>query len=324
MKTFVHHDGALGDVLLSVPCLLAIRAFCGPVHLVGRGDVVRFLKDTAIADEAMPSDRALFASLYSSPDARLRDFLSGFAIAFVFSADGHASPSNVISSIIPRTRVIKTIPPRGSSIHAAAHRLLQLEPGVAAAGRELVPSLPLAHDKTAEAVLLKAGCLARNVIGLHPGSGGRAKCWPLEQYFEFVRRIQEDRHVFVVLFTGEAEKGSVQEAVSGFARSRQNVLHAADLDLLSAAALLQRCKLYIGNDSGFSHLAGLLGCPALILFGPTDPTVWKPLGPRVQVISAKGSMTGIGVAEVISQVELHASRSLRRNSVENRGIVRVC
>jgi ADP-heptose:LPS heptosyltransferase len=60
------------------------------------------------------------------------------------------------------------------------------------------------------------------------------------------------------------------------------------LSLPQAAALLQRCRLYVGNDSGVSHLAGRLGVPTAAVFGPTDPAVWRPLGPHVQPVAAAG------------------------------------
>jgi ADP-heptose:LPS heptosyltransferase len=46
---------------------------------------------------------------------------------------------------------------------------------------------------------------------------------------------------------------------------------------------LAGCRAYLGNDSGVSHLAGLCGARSVVIFGPTSPTVWRPLGPRVKV-----------------------------------------
>ena len=54
--------------------------------------------------------------------------------------------------------------------------------------------------------------------------------------------------------------------------------------LCQLADLLEGCDLYVGNDSGISHLAGLCGAPTLAIFGPTDPRLWRPLGPRVRVL----------------------------------------
>jgi ADP-heptose:LPS heptosyltransferase len=53
---------------------------------------------------------------------------------------------------------------------------------------------------------------------------------------------------------------------------------------LEVAEHLRRCKGYLGNDSGITHLAAMLGIPTLVLFGPTDPVLWRPVGPCVRVI----------------------------------------
>jgi ADP-heptose:LPS heptosyltransferase len=55
-------------------------------------------------------------------------------------------------------------------------------------------------------------------------------------------------------------------------------------DLLALAALLARVDVYLGNDSGVSHLAAALGVPTVAIFGPTDPRIWAPRGPRVTVL----------------------------------------
>src|SRR5205085_8201608 len=54
--------------------------------------------------------------------------------------------------------------------------------------------------------------------------------------------------------------------------------------LLEVAHRLQECRGYLGNDSGITHLAAMLGVPTLALFGPSDPLTWRPLGPSVIVI----------------------------------------
>ena len=53
--------------------------------------------------------------------------------------------------------------------------------------------------------------------------------------------------------------------------------------LWDLACWLARASLYIGNDSGITHLAAAVGTPTLALFGPTDPAVWAPRGPNVRV-----------------------------------------
>jgi ADP-heptose:LPS heptosyltransferase len=306
MKTFVYHDGALGDTLLSLPCLKRLKACSGWVHVVGRGDVVRFLRDAGVVDAAASSDQALFASLHSAIDPRLRTFLSGFDRVCVFTAEEYPAAAAAIRAAIPHSRTIRTIPPDGSQMHAAQYRFSQLEPGALLSDGYAVLRVPPEKANAARSLLCKAGhSPGTGLIAVHPGSGGRLKCWPLERYFNLIERLQSVNDAFVILFTGDAEDGEPRKTVCRYARGRKNMLHAADLELMSAASLLSHCGLYIGNDSGFSHLAGILGCTAIVLFGPTDPLQWKPLGPRVEVVSTDsfGPMTQITVDDVIAKTE---------------------
>jgi heptosyltransferase-2 len=55
-------------------------------------------------------------------------------------------------------------------------------------------------------------------------------------------------------------------------------------------AVLKRCQLFLGHDSGLSHLAGAVGVPSVLLFGPTDPAVWAPTNPQVRTVVAPGGM----------------------------------
>jgi hypothetical protein len=57
-----------------------------------------------------------------------------------------------------------------------------------------------------------------------------------------------------------------------------------DLPLSTVAGLLAQAALYVGHDSGLTHLAGALGLPTVAIFGPTEPTRWAPRGKLVSVI----------------------------------------
>ena len=70
------------------------------------------------------------------------------------------------------------------------------------------------------------------------------------------------------------------------------------------ASILSEAELYLGNDSGVSHLAAFVETPSIVLFGPTDPRVWHPLGEWVIVMSSPDrTMRGIGVNDVLSMMK---------------------
>ncbi|HTG01549.1 MAG TPA: glycosyltransferase family 9 protein [Nitrospirota bacterium] len=305
MKTFIHHDGGLGDTLLSLPCLIKLRSGSS-IHLAGRGDVAAFLQQAGAVDAATSTSSALFASLYGAVDDRFRQFLSGFDAAYLFTARDASDITAAFRAIVPATRVVKTMLPDGLRSHAAWYRLSQMDPMACVSADTPLLRASGENIEAAQSLLSKAGYDKRRVLlAVHPGSGGKAKCWPLDRYFEVIERLQALKDIFVLLFTGEAEENSIRKSVGDFTRGGRNRFHAADLDLIASVSLLSLCRLYIGNDSGFSHLAGLTGCRSIVLFGPTDPVIWKPIGPDVTVIAPASfaPMTEITVDGVLRCIE---------------------
>jgi heptosyltransferase-3 len=119
-------------------------------------------------------------------------------------------------------------------------------------------------------------------IVIHPGAGSPRKCWPIERFIELATELKRGGRP-VRFVVGEVE------------RDRWSV---ADLNKLTTVAPLNSCgnliellgeissaATFVGNDSGPAHLAAIIGVPTIALFGPTSPAQWKPLGPRVQVLT---------------------------------------
>jgi lipopolysaccharide heptosyltransferase III len=114
---------------------------------------------------------------------------------------------------------------------------------------------------------------------IHPGSGGRHKQWPPACFSRLAAQLGSP----IILLEGPADA----EACSLVAKQLPPILtvaRAAGLSLPRVAALFSVCRLYIGNDSGIGHLAAALGIPTVTVVGPTDPSMWAPLGPRVGVV----------------------------------------
>lgn len=131
---------------------------------------------------------------------------------------------------------------------------------------------------------------------IHPGSGSREKCWPLQRFVELARQLkQSDRTVRFV--TGEVEQERWTQAdlqtLAAVAPHRACTTYAQLLEEISTA------DLFIGNDSGPAHLAGIVGVPTITLFGPTDPANWKPLGCRVRVLRGQ-PLENLQVGEVLN------------------------
>lgn len=126
---------------------------------------------------------------------------------------------------------------------------------------------------------------------VHPGSGSPRKNWPVERFAELSHGLERAGHR-VVWIRGPAEMGQ-PEVWTGERIDRPS--------LQALAATLAASRLFIGNDSGVSHLAAAVGAAVVTLFGPTRAEVWRPDGPRVRVVdSADGTMVGISLDAVLS------------------------
>ena len=133
---------------------------------------------------------------------------------------------------------------------------------------------------------------------VHPGSGGRAKRWPLPRFMEVIRRAAS-RGVAGVVVTGEAEADL--EATLRELELPQGWVRAARLPAETLAGLLAESSHYLGNDSGPTHLAAACGVPVLALFREDGLPAWRPFG-KTRVLAA-ASMAEIPLDDVLMALE---------------------
>jgi heptosyltransferase-3 len=290
-KIIVFRPGALGDTLLAFPALAALRrAFPGAwLGAVGNAPALALARAAGLADEAMPFDLPCWAELFAEEGMRsveARQMLNGAKLAVVWlrDPDGLAA-RNLRASGISLVASAPGRPPEGVRVHAADYLLATLAPviGDLALAPASMPALtPSAEDCAwAETEWARRGLLDAPGLVLHPGSGGRAKCWPPERFAALAGRfIAAGWRVLVI--EGPADSLAALQTLALLPTDAAQ--SAAGLSLPQLAALLARATLFIGNDSGVSHLSALLGTPTLALFGPTDPAIWAPRGPRVRVV----------------------------------------
>jgi ADP-heptose:LPS heptosyltransferase len=120
------------------------------------------------------------------------------------------------------------------------------------------------------------------VLAIHPGSGSPAKNWDAKKFARVADWASE--RCKVLLISGPAQDG-VEEVRRTMKKA--NPLVADNLPLLHLAAVFKASRAYLGNDSGITHLAASLGLPTIALFGPTNPAIWGPRGPAVQIVYGK-------------------------------------
>ncbi len=282
-QTLIYHTGALGDFVTIEPCLRAYRRLAPGVRLtyLGRYEYGRFGCAVGLFEESLDIDQAAFASLFSTSPARvLLERLGRFDAAIVFAE----CDSPVLTTLRRAgiTRIHAQAPFPGGTEHVVDYHL-SLFPQAPRTDELRRPSF--AAENTGGAPSPGSGPVA-----VHSGSGSARKNWPLKRFHEVAGRMGDDGHE-VLWLVGPAE--AVDNARAGAGTPVR-------VGLESLVRLLRRCRLYIGNDAGVTHLAAAAGCPTLALFGPSDPRVWAPRGPAVRILRSKTRAMGdIGTATVL-------------------------
>jgi ADP-heptose:LPS heptosyltransferase len=221
--------------------------------------------------------------------SRLVDFFSSFSTALILGQ----SQAQTLSENLKRTglkRVIhlSSFPPQGRKMHVSDYLLQSLRPfGIEGSKVSCPLRLPGEAISFADEFLQGIGWKeGKRILAIHPGSGSPTKNWD-PQKFAFVADWAYE-YAFIFLISGPAHDGKneVQQAMK-----KANPFIINLLPLPKLAAILGNCTVYLGNDSGITHLAAQLGIPTLALFGPTNPAVWGPRGPKVQILGRGESFT---------------------------------
>ena len=255
--------------------------------IIGDPSRARLASPTGIVS----ADSAAWSRLFGGgpPEPSLRRRFTGCRRLLAYVPGGETSAPGLVASLrqlADRVVVADPLHTKGEGIQMASH----LSRPLAEFGIQ-PPDAPLPR------VDLPPRDRRRGPVVVHPGSGSPDKCWPAPSFAAVLEWIS--RRVPAVVLWGPAEEAR-REGLDRFPPPNR-LSPATPVELAEALA---GARLYIGNDSGPGHLAAAVGTPTISLFGPTDPSLWRPLGPRSTVIRAPGSsMESLAVEEVLRSVE---------------------
>ncbi len=156
--------------------------------------------------------------------------------------------------------------------------------------------------RVAEFGLVRAAAHADGSIVLFVGAGGEGKRWAMERWVELAGRLRDVGHVALLAGPVEAERfGSAERAMFDRAGGR---IVGGDGELGTLVEEIRGARLFVGCDTGPTHLAAQMGVATIALFGPTDAAVWEPVGPSVCLIAPERvcGMEWIGVDRVRVEV----------------------
>jgi heptosyltransferase-3 len=268
------HPGALGDVLLAVPALRALRAAGGAVTLAAQPRLGALLQTLGVVDAHVAFDALGLDALFVDDETR-RPCLP--ALARLVCWFGARDPVFVrrLTALVPGAVIAPSI---GGAPPIHAHLLATVG----------APSGDWSAPVTAPETVRKLGTAALDAAGadapppwlfVHPGAGSAAKCWPAEAFARVIVTLAGRVRLNVVVHQGPAD----HEAARALRRHLgAGVVWLVEPSLPALAGALAHARLYLGNDSGVSHLAATLGVPALILFDPRH-LAWRPWQAQARV-----------------------------------------
>jgi hypothetical protein len=249
VRRLVIRPGAIGDLIVSLPALECLRAeYCEIWVTAATVPLIRFA-DRAAAISSTGLDLLGIGEPRAELLQRLREFDS------IVSWYGSNRPEfrDLVKSLDLPFTFFEALPPERTSAHAVDFYLEQVR--------------TLVNCESDGVPRIRCGGERENFAVIHPFSGSPKKNWPLEKFRVLARQLE--RRMPVIWCRG-CEDPALESATR------------ID-DLYELACWLARARLYIGNDSGITHLAAAVGSPVLALFGPTDPAVWGPRGENVRI-----------------------------------------
>ncbi len=304
-QILVIRGGAIGDFIVTLPVFAALRemfpesrletlAYSGVAHLALEGGLVHGYRSI---------ESRQFAGFFAGKGDLDKDwstYFNQFAVIISYLYD----PDENLQSNIKRVCEAQYIqgphrPDETQPIHATEALLKPLE-RLAIFSPDAVPKLKLKEA----GILPKA--TGETWLALHPGSGSERKNWPLVSWLALIQKLLAETSWKLLMIGGEADGQQLEAIQKLLPTERGMVLRNAPL--ASVAQALQRCDLYLGHDSGISHLATALGVPGVLLWGPSNQQVWGPRTERVKVIHAANSLDSIALEAVWSRLGEHIRR----------------
>ena len=284
----VIHPGALGDVLLARPVLRMLRHQF-PQHeiaiLSGKA-VGALLRDGAEIERVFPLESTHLGDLFAGLDGLcvpFRTWLGDCDIAVGWLRDTEGTVATTLRDAGVQSTNLKSA---WSSDLRAEHQSGRYLEAIQMNGEGQVVDYPLvlstAIREQGRQILQALNWNNRQpLVVIHAGSGSARKCaeaWRLARVVEQLFKVG----MAPMLLEGPADHELVAQVLSALATP---VPVIRGLNLSMAAAVMAQAALYLGHDSGVTHVAAALAVPTIACFGPTNPRRWAPLGSVVSIVS---------------------------------------
>ena len=308
------HQGAIGDFILSLPAVEAMHRFYPEAHFtfIAHPGIVEIIQRRPYFKQVFDCSDRCWTSLYNSEGkvaGVVHDLLPQVESTFVFGRPAsQIVADNLASHLGNPAHRLDPFPEPSQRLGVGEYQCRQLEKiGIPATPPPDAIIAPPHH-----AVFEARDFFSRSfgpkdrLVLLHPGSGGKQKLWAVAGWLSVINKLSAHSNISFALLQGPADVGIVQHLRSQL--ESNSLIPVANWQLGKLAALMRKADLYLGNDSGITHLAAASGTPTIALFGPTDPQIWGPQGPQVRIIRWQpgSSFNGQAESKTISEPPLEA------------------
>ena len=292
-RILIMHQGAIGDFILSLPAIAAFR-FHYPrasITIWGHTEILRLISSSPYSDETSSLEQpglALFYAEQGFETTFLAERFTSFDVICVFGGK-QQSPfvANLKKAGVEKVYHIFTFPPPESKTHVIEFQSSQLS-ALDLPLKTTVPKLLLSESagRNATRFFKQAGIDKHTLtVALHLGSGSIKKAWQVHSFAALARKLRSNHGAQIIVPVGPADTKVSKDYFK--IMSSPGSIPIKNLPLDELAAILKQCSLYVGNDSGITHLASAVGTPVVALFGPTDSQVWGPRGKCVSILFGK-------------------------------------
>jgi heptosyltransferase-2 len=319
-KILVIRGGAIGDFILTLPAIAALRRQFPHTQLevLGYPHIVQLALAGRLVDRIRSIEARALAGFFArggtlEPD--LADYFSecDLIVSYLFDPDeifrtnvARCSPAQFIAG--PHR------PDEKQVLHASKVFLKPLE-RLAIFEADPVPRLKvgqtsrLTRERVSASEKLFAGSVGAEgdrrdacvTLALHPGSGSEKKNWPEAKWSGLLQHLIDSTPAKLLLISGEAEGERVQRLAAALPSERIRLAH--HLPLTELAMALQECAAFVGHDSGISHLAAALGLPVLLLWGDSVKEIWCPPQENVVILKHAHALKHLELEQVIAELD---------------------
>ncbi|MGB7746395.1 MAG: glycosyltransferase family 9 protein [Verrucomicrobiia bacterium] len=293
-KILVIRGGAIGDFILTLPAIAALRRQFPEAHLevLGYPHIAQLAVAGGLVDRVQPIEARGLAGFFArggTLEQDLMDYFSEFdlVISYLYDPD-EIFKTNVIRCLVKQFIVGPHRPDETERLHATQVYLKPLE-RLAIFDADPVPRLSFNSQRS-----------TLNQLVLHPGSGSEKKNWPETKWAGLIQQIVATTDWNLLLVGGEAEGERLQRLAGAMPPARCSI--AQGLPLAELARRIQSATAFVGHDSGITHLAAAVGLPCVVLWPDTLEEIWRPQGERLVVLKEITGVRAISVEKVMNEL----------------------